>query len=53
MLVLDYDLPELRRRYVTRGDAAGTSFWQSVAEDALTLAGASLRELMEAENATR
>jgi predicted nucleotidyltransferase len=51
--ILDYDLSDLRRRYAGRADAAGASFWQSVAEDALTLAGAGLRELVEAEHAAR
>ena len=51
--ILDYDLSDLRRRYAARDDAAGASFWQSVAEDALTLAGAGLQELMEAEHAAR
>ena len=51
--ILDYDLSDLRRRYAVRDNAAGASFWQSVAEDALTLAGAGLQELMEAEHVAR
>jgi predicted nucleotidyltransferase len=47
--ILDYDLSDLRRRYAARGDAAGARFWRSVARDALTLAGADLQELMEAD----
>ena len=51
--ILDYDLPDLQQRYAARGDAAGARFWQSVAEDAMTLAGADLRELMQAGRAAR
>jgi predicted nucleotidyltransferase len=51
--ILDYELRDLQQRYAARGDAAGARFWQSVAEDALTLAGADLRELMEAGRAAR
>jgi predicted nucleotidyltransferase len=51
--ILDYDLSDLQQRYAARGDAAGARFWQSVAQDALTLAGADLRELMEADRAAR
>ena len=46
--ILDYDLSGLQQRYAARGDAAGARFWQSGAQDALTLAGADLQELMEA-----
>ena len=51
--VLDYELSDLRRRYTTDDDAAGALFWRSVAEDALTLAGADFRELIEGNHATR
>jgi predicted nucleotidyltransferase len=51
--ILDYDLSDLQQRYAARGDAAGARFWQSVAQDALTLAGADLQELMEADHAAR
>ena len=51
--VLDYDLSDLRRRYAARDDAAGARFWRSVAEDALTLAGADFRELVGADHAAR
>jgi DNA-binding transcriptional ArsR family regulator len=51
--ILDYDLSDLRRRYVARGAAAGAGFWHSVAEDALPLAGADLQELMGVEHAAR
>ena len=52
--VLDYELSELRRRYTTDDDAARALFWRSVAEDALTLAGADFREIVEGNNhATR
>src|ERR1022692_1787855 len=44
--ILDYDLSDLRRRYAARDDAPGARFWHSVAEDALTLAGADFRELV-------
>ena len=52
--VLDYELSDLRRRYTTDDDAAGSLFWRSVAEDALTLVGADFREIVEGNNhATR
>ncbi len=51
--ILDYDLPDLQQRYAAQGDAAGARCWQSVAGDALTLAGADLQELMEAGRAAR
>ena len=52
--VLDYELSDLRRRYTNDDDAAGALFWRSVAEDALTLAGADFREIVEGNNhATR
>jgi hypothetical protein len=46
-------LAGLQQRYAARGDAAGTRFWQSVSQDALTLAGADLRELIKAGHAAR
>lgn len=51
--ILDYDLADLRHRYGVRDDAAGGRFWLSVAQDALTLAGADLQEIVGADHAAR
>jgi predicted nucleotidyltransferase len=49
--VIDYDLDDLRHRYTVREEEAGSQFWRSVTQDALTLAGADLRELVETAHA--
>jgi predicted nucleotidyltransferase len=51
--VLDYDLDDLRGRYAAPDDAPGARFWHSIADHALTLAGADFWELVEADDAAR
>lgn len=51
--LLDYELADLRRRYESRGDEAGARFWRSVTQDAVTLVGADLRDLIGGRHATR
>jgi len=47
--ILDYGVSDLRSRYSSRNHEAGGQFWQSVTEDAITLAGVGLRELARAD----
>jgi predicted nucleotidyltransferase len=51
--VLDYDLDDLKTRYSVSEGAAGASFWRSVTQDAVVLAGSSIADLMAASDAAR
>jgi predicted nucleotidyltransferase len=51
--VLDYELDDLRRRYSSRQDVPGASFWRSVIEDAVVLTGARLSDILVTPNAAR
>jgi hypothetical protein len=51
--ILDYEISDLRRRYSARSGEAGAQFWQSVTDDAITLAGIGLGELMRADHDAR
>ena len=44
--ILDYDVSDLRDRYPAGREDAGGQFWHSVTDDAITLAGVRLQELV-------
>lgn len=51
--ILDYEISDLRHRYSARSGEAGAQFWQSVTDDAITLVGIGLGELMRADHDAR
>jgi predicted nucleotidyltransferase len=51
--ILDYDVSDLRHRYSARSEEAGKQFWRSVTDDAITLVGSRLQELMTEDHGTR
>lgn len=44
--ILDYDVSDLRHRYPAGREDAGGQFWHSLTDDAVSLVGVGLRELM-------
>jgi predicted nucleotidyltransferase len=51
--ILDYGVSDLRDRYPAGREDAGGQFWHSVTDDAITLAGVGIRELVGVERGAR